>query len=179
MKTPRTLANDATRPSHATRPSAATRPSVATRRRLRLAIPAVAVLAAAGVFAACNPSGSGPLSSGRLSSLSLSSFAVPSLNIPSMNLPSLGAAATGTTCVGPVAAGILNQLEISGSGDIQGKLQQNRDALISGLQSWQPEDSARATWRDQLVTALQSNDYAGAAAKIQQLSSGEVVLTTC
>src|SRR4051794_22050789 len=108
------------------RPTLLTR---ATRRRLPFAIPALAVLAAAGVFAACNPSGSGPLSSGPLSSFSLSSVSVPSIE-----LPSLGAAVSGTTCVGPITAAILNQLEISSSGDLQAKLQQNRDALISGLQ---------------------------------------------
>src|SRR6185369_221839 len=98
----------------------------------------------------------------------LPSIAVPS-EAASLEAPSLGAGATPTAgCIGPFMAMIFGALQQQGV-DVQGLLQQNRDALIAALQTWAPEDSGRATWSAQLAAALQAKDYTAAAAKIEQL----------
>jgi hypothetical protein len=135
--------------------------------RLHRATPAIAALFAVAAFAACNNGAS------TLPSITLPSFSVPSVEA------SLGLSGSGLTgCVDPATFAILGQLQQQGA-DVPTLINQNKPALIAGLQAFQPPDTATGTWRDQLVTALQNNDTATAAAKIQMLVSGEVALTTC
>lgn len=139
------------------------------RRRPALVPGAVAALAlVAGLgFAACNAGAS------TLPSISLPSVAIPSVT---GSISVTGSGVTG--CVDPATFAIVMQLE-SQAANAPTLLAQNKDALISGLQSFQPPDQATSTWRDQLVTALQSNDMTTAAAKIQMVASGEVNLSSC
>jgi hypothetical protein len=130
-------------------------------------IPAIALLAAVATFAACNPGAS-----------ILPSIALPSVSVPSVGA-SLSLSGSGLTgCVDPATFAILSQLEAQGA-NVPALIGQNQPALISGLQAFQPPDTATTTWRDQLVTALQTNDMSAATAKIQMLASGEVSLTSC
>lgn len=141
-----------------------------TRHRSRSTLAGLAaslVLGAGFALAACNPGASG-----------VPSIAIPSVTIPSVEA-SLSVGASGVTgCVDPATLAILMQLE-SQSANAPSLIAQNKDALISGLQQFQPADQATTTWRDQLVTALQSGDATTAAAKIQMVASGEVNLTSC
>jgi hypothetical protein len=140
--------------------------------RLAQCVPAIALLAAVAAFAACNPGGS------TTPSLVLPSFALPSIALPSVGA-SLSVSASGVTgCVDPATFAILSQLQSPGA-DAASLIDQNKPALIAGLQAFQPPDSATATWRDQLVTALQANDTATATAKLQMLASGEVSISSC
>jgi hypothetical protein len=130
-------------------------------------IPAVAVLAAAATFGACNTGSS----------------IVPSIALPSIAFPSIGASlsvsGSGLSgCIDPATFALLNQLQSPGM-DVAAFIDQNKPALITGLQAFQPPDSATATWRDQLVTALQANDTATATAKLQMLASGQVAISSC
>ena len=144
------------------------RPSALSPRRGALrALPAIAVLAAGAVVAACNGGSS-----------ILPSIALPSVVVPSVQA-SLSLTGSGLSgCVDPATFAILNQLQQQGA-DIPTLLGQNKPALITGLQSFQPPDVATTTWRDQLVAALQSNDMTTASAKVQMLVSGEVALSSC
>ena len=144
------------------------RPSDLARRRGALrAVPAIAVLAATAVFAACNSGSS-----------ILPSIAVPSIAVPSVQA-SLSLTGSGLSgCVDPATFAILNQLQQKGA-NVPTLLEQNKPALITGLQAFQAPDVATTTWRDQLVAALQSNDMTTAATKIEMLTSGEVSLSTC
>jgi hypothetical protein len=108
---------------------------------------------------------------------SLPSIAIPS-DLGSMTLPTIDASGALSGCLDATTVGILNQLE-SQAPDVGGALTANKDALVSGLQAFQPADTATTTWRDQLVTALQSGDLATATTKIQMLVSGEVSIPTC
>jgi hypothetical protein len=138
-----------------------------SQMRLHRASPAIAALFAVAAFAACNNGAS------TLPSITLPSFTVPSVQA------SLGLSGSGLTgCVDSATFAILNQLQQQGA-DIPTLLNQNKPALIAGLQAFQAPDTATGTWRDQLVTALQNNDTATATAKVQMLASGEVAITTC
>jgi len=133
--------------------------------RIHRAIPAIALLFAVATFAACN--------TGASSLPSIPSFTVPSVGA------SLSVSGSGLTgCVDAATAAILAQLQ-QPTADIPTLINQNKLALIAGLQAFQPPDTATTTWRDQLVTALQTNDTATATAKLQMLVSGEVAITTC
>ena len=131
------------------------------------AVPAIVVLAATAVLAACNSGAS------ILPSVSLPSVAIPSVQA------SLSVSGSGLTgCVDAATFAILNQLQQQGA-NVPTLLQQNKPALITGLQAFQPPDAATTTWRDQLVTALQANDMTTAATKVQMLAAGEVSLSSC
>lgn len=130
------------------------------------AVPAIVVLAATAV-AACNTGSS------ILPSVSLPSVAIPSIQA---SLSLTGSGLTG--CVDAATFAILNQLQQQGA-NVPTLLQQNKPALIAGLQAFQPPDAATTTWRDQLVTALQANDMTTAATKVQMLTAGEVSLSSC
>jgi len=135
--------------------------------RFARAFPAIALLATVAALAACNPAAS-----------SLPSLTLPSIPVPSVSA-TLSLSGSGLTgCVDPATFAILSQLETQGA-NIPALVGQNQPALISGLQAFQPPDTATTTWRDQLVTALQTNDMSAATAKIQMLVSGEVSLTSC
>lgn len=139
-----------------------------TRSRSRAAgVAATLVLGVGFVLAACNTGAT-----------AIPSIALPSLAIPSIQA-SLSVTGSGVTgCVDPATFAIVMQLE-SQSASAPTLLAQNKDALITGLQKFQPPDQATMTWRDQLVSALQSGDMTTAAAKIQMVASGEVNLTSC
>ena len=123
------------------------------------------LLAAIALTAACSSVGSPALPSNLPTSL------------PS-NLPSLGTSSAGTACLDVSTMAILTQVQASGA-DVQAILTQNKDALISGLQSFQPTDATTTTWRDDLVAALQSGDMATAAAKVQEITTAGITLATC
>jgi hypothetical protein len=135
--------------------------------RIHRAPPTIALLLAVATFAACNTGAS-----------ILPSIAVPSFTVPSVGA-SLSVSSSGLTgCVDAATAAIFAQLQ-QPTADIPTLINQNKLALIAGLQAFQPPDTATTTWRDQLVTALQTNDTATATAKLQMLVSGEVAITTC
>ena len=143
------------RPSTAVRPGVASSPS----STLRAASLAIMVGIAAYGFAAC----SAPVAS------NLPSISIPSIALPSGNL---------SACVDPATAGIISQLQQQGA-DVKSILTQNKDALVRGLQSFQPTDPTTVEWRDKLVAALQSSDMDAAAAQVQLLTSGQVTLSSC
>lgn len=138
------------------------------RRSAGPAVPAtVALVAAAAIFAACNAGAS-----------ILPSVALPSITVPSVQA-SLSLTGSGLSgCVDPATFAILNQLQQQGA-DVPTLLEQKKPELITGLQTFQPPDTATTTWRDQLVAALQSNDMTTAGTKVQMLTSGEVALSSC
>jgi hypothetical protein len=107
---------------------------------------------------------------------------VPSIPLPSdlgtMSLPTFGPAGSDAGCLDAVTASLVSQLPSPGP-DLDAALTQDSPALVAGLQALQPADAATATWRDQLVTALQAGETATASTKIQMLLSGEVSLPTC
>jgi len=105
---------------------------------------------------------------------------VPS-NLPTSlpsNLPSLGTSSAGTACLDVSTMAIITQLQAPGA-DVEAILTQNKDALISGLQSFQPADATTTAWRDALVTALQSGDMMTAADKVKELTTAGIALATC
>ena len=121
---------------------------------------------ASAILGACSAGASG-----------LPTVAIPS-NLGSLSLPTLDASGAFGGCLDPATAALLTQLE-SQAPDIGTVITANGDALATGLQAFQPADTATATWRDQLVTALQSGDTATAATKIQMLATGEVSIPVC
>ena len=149
--------------SEPTRPN---RPSARVGRPAAIALTLVAV-AAATALAACNPPGG----SGAASSFSASQL--PALEVPTASVINITGA-----CLDPSTFAILNQAQAQGA-DIPTLLGNNKAALISGLQSYQPPDAATATWRDQLVADLQANDLTKAATEIQMLTSGQVAIASC
>jgi hypothetical protein len=135
-------------------------------------VPAIAILAAAATFAACNTGSS------IAPSLTLPSIELPSIAIPSVGA-SLSVSGSGLSgCVDPATFALLNQLQSPGL-DVASFVDQNKPALIAGLAAFQPPDAATGTWRDQLVAALQANDTATATAELQMLASGEVSISSC
>jgi hypothetical protein len=142
------------------------------RQLLSRATPAAVMLAAIAAFAACNPAAS-----------SAPSFVLPSVEIPSIAIPSIGASlsVTGsgvTGCIDPATAAILSQAQAQGA-DIPTLLEQNKDALVQGLEAFQPGDPATTTWRDDVVFALKAGDFTTAAQQVQMMASGQVAIASC
>ena len=129
---------------------------------------ALVVLAGGAALAACNP----PSQSGLTVPSNLAS------QLPALEIPTSSVITTTGACIDPATAAILNKLVAQGA-NVPSLLANNKDALISGLQSFQPPDQATGTWRDQLVAALQANDLTKAAAQIQMLASGQVTVSSC
>ena len=146
-----------------------TRPNRSSARIGRPAAIAVAlvVLAGGAALAACNPPGaSAPAPS-------FSASQLPALEVPTASVIDVTGA-----CLDPSTFAILNQAQVQGA-DIPTLLGNNKAALISGLQSYEPPDAATGTWRDQLVADLQANDLTKAATEIQMLTSGQVAIASC
>jgi hypothetical protein len=137
----------------------------------------IALVAAAGAFAACNPGGS------VTTSLALPSIEIPS-SLPSIAIPSIGASLSVTgsggvaACVDPATAAILSQLAAPGA-DVPTLLEQNKDALAQGLANFKPGDQATQIWKDNLEFALKAGDMTSAAQQIQSLTSGQVAISSC
>lgn len=83
-----------------------------------------------------------------------------------------------SACVDATTMGIITQVQAQGA-DATSIVSQNKDAIVAGLQAFQPSDQTTATWRDQVVAALQSGDFAGAAEQIKSIGSSGVTLHTC
>jgi hypothetical protein len=98
-------------------------------------------------------------------------------SIPS-SVPGIGTNSAGSACLDASTMAIITQLQAPGA-DIASILHQNKDALISGLQSFQPADATTKAWRDALVKALQSGDMAGAEAKVKEITTSGISLATC
>ena len=98
-------------------------------------------------------------------------------SIPS-NVPGLGTNTAGTACLDASTMGIITLLQAPGA-DVKSLLSQNKDALISGLQSFQPADATTSAWRDALVSALQSGDLVTAEAKVKEITTAGITLATC
>jgi hypothetical protein len=137
-------------------PRRATRGSV----RNRGAVLAIVLAMSAGIAAAC----------------SSTPTTVPSLPTSVPSLPS--SIPSGTGCLDATTMGIITQLQAQGA-DVPAILAANKDALISGLQGFEPTDQATLTWRDELVAALQAGDLTTAAARISALSTSGIVLAQC
>ena len=101
---------------------------------------------------------------------------VPSLPTSVPTLPT--SLPSGTGCLDATTMGIITQLQAQGA-DVPAILTANKDALISGLQGFQPTDQTTLTWRDQLVAALQTSDFTTAAARISELSTSGIALAQC
>jgi hypothetical protein len=149
------------------------------RSRTTALTPAIAAVAALALFAACNPGGS------TSSSLALPSLEIPSVEIPSVALPSglggsLSVTGSGVSgCIDPATAALLSQVQSMGGSDIQTFLSQNKDAIATGLGTFQPSDPNLVIWRDNLIFALRAGDLTSAAAQIQMLTSGQVSIPSC
>jgi hypothetical protein len=140
-----------------------------TRLDARRAPHVVGVVLAAVAFAAACSAVSTPGASSLPSGL-------PS-SLPS-SVPGLGTNSAGGACLDAATMGIITQLQAPGA-DVQSVLDQNKDALISGLQKFQPADPTTTAWRDALVSALQSGDMAAAEAKVKEITTAGITLATC
>jgi hypothetical protein len=98
-------------------------------------------------------------------------------SVPS-GVPGLGTNSAGTACLDASTMTIITALQAPGA-NIQSVLAQNKDALISGLQAFQPADATTKTWRDALVSALQSGDLAAAEAKVKEITTAGITLVKC
>ncbi|HYL39839.1 MAG TPA: hypothetical protein VET90_00875 [Candidatus Binatus sp.] len=116
---------------------------------------------------ACNPAGQGQASP----------TPAPT-QAPVLEAPTSSIISTTGACLDPATAGILSQLQAQGA-NVPTILANNKDALIKGLQGFQPQDAATATWRDQLVAALQAGDMTKAATEVQMLASAQVAVASC
>ena len=137
--------------------STADLPTVRAPRRRAGALLLLAAVAALGV-GACSPGASG---------------------LPSVTVPTLDANATPVAaCVDAGTKAVIDQLTAADA-DVPALLTANKDILIAGLNTLQPADTATTTWRDDLVSALESGDLETAAAKVEELASGGVTLSAC
>lgn len=127
----------------------------------------IVTLAGAGLLAACNPGGQ-----------AASPPAPSASELPALEAPTSSVISTTGACLDPATSGILNQLQAQGA-DTAMILANNKDALIRGLQAFQPQDAATATWRDQLVAALQAGDLTRAAVEVRVLGNAEVAVASC
>jgi hypothetical protein len=84
----------------------------------------------------------------------------------------------GTGCLDATTMGIIAQLQAQGA-DMPYILAANKDALISGLQAFEPTDPTTVTWRDELVAALQASDFTTAAARVSELTTSGIALAQC
>jgi hypothetical protein len=103
---------------------------------------------------------------------------VSASQLPALELPSASVSNVTGGCLDPATFAILNQLQQQGA-DVPSLLTANRAALLSGLQGFHPQDGATATWRDDLVAALQANDLTKAATEVQMLTSAQVAVASC
>jgi hypothetical protein len=84
----------------------------------------------------------------------------------------------GTACVDAATLAVFDQLKASGA-DVQAILTANKDVLLAGVQSMQVTDPTTTTWKNDLVAALQTGDFAKAATLVAEVSSGGISITTC
>jgi hypothetical protein len=98
-------------------------------------------------------------------------------NLPS-SLPSVATNSTGRACLDTSTMAIITQLQAPGA-DVASILHQNKAALVSGLQSFQPADATTGQWRDAFVTALQSSDMMAAEAKVKEITTAGITLAAC
>ncbi len=143
------------------------------KRRFRSPLPIrhsgwilAAIVASGLALAACNPPAT-------VSVPSITPSLGPALEVPTTSVISLQGA-----CLDPATAGILNQLQAQGA-NAPTILASNKAQLIQGLQAFQPQDEATATWRDQLVAALQAGDMVKAMAEVRMLASNQVAVASC
>jgi hypothetical protein len=114
-----------------------------------------------------------------LSACAAGASAIPSVALPSNVLPTANASSSPVAaCVDAATMTLITQLKTPGT-DVTTVLTENKDVLITGLQTLQPADAATTTWRDALVKALQDGDMTTATAKIGELTSGGVTLNAC
>lgn len=148
-----------------TLPVDAPRPRLPRRRRARGPVGLVAALAL-GVFAltAC-----GSVSSPELPT------ALPT-SLPS-ELPTDLTGGT-TACIEAATMDLLSQMQAPDA-DIEALLAANKDQLISGLEAFEPPDQVTATWRDDLVAALEAGDLATAADQVSALTTAGITLSAC
>ena len=102
-----------------------------------------------------------------------SASSVPTLG----NVPTLPPG-SGSACLDTATVAILDQLKATGA-DVPTILAANKDKLVAGLNQFQPTDPAVKTWRDALVTAINSNDAVAVATQVAVLSSGQVTIPPC
>jgi hypothetical protein len=101
---------------------------------------------------------------------------VPTL--PGVNVPTLPPSGAGGACLDAATMTILDQLKATGA-DTPTILAANKDALIAGLNQFQPTDSAVVTWRDTLVAAIRSDDAQKVATQIAMIANGQVTIPPC
>src|SRR5690349_9356469 len=112
-----------------------------------------------------------------LIALGCSGTAISSAATPVASSESTAAASGGATaCIDAETAAIIQSIRDTPA-DTQSIITEKRDALIAGLQRFTPPPDAE-TWRDELVTAIQNGDIAGAQAKVQAIGS-EVKVAFC
>jgi hypothetical protein len=121
---------------------------------------AIVLLASALALAACSTAGAS---------------SVPT--IPG-NVPTLPPGGAGSACLDATTMAVLDQLKATGA-DTPTILAANKDALIAGLNQFQPTDSAVVTWRDTLVAAIRSDDAQKVATQIAMVSNGQVTIPPC
>ena len=101
-------------------------------------------------------------------------------NVPTIpgNVPTLPPSGAGSACLDTATMTILDQLKATGA-DTPTILAANKDALIAGLNQFQPTDSAVVTWRDTLVAAIRSDDAQKVATQIAMIANGQVTIPPC
>jgi hypothetical protein len=100
---------------------------------------------------------------------------VPTLPAGAPTLPPSGLA---SACLDADTMTVLDQLKATGA-DVPTILAANKDKLVASLTAMQPADPAVTTWRDALVSAIQSGDANAVAAQVAMLSSGQVTIPPC
>lgn len=93
-------------------------------------------------------------------------------------LPSIATNSAGTACLDAATMAVITQLQAPNA-DVQAILTANKDALLAGLQSFQPTDPTTVKWRDDLIAALQGSDMTTAAAKIKEITTAGITLASC
>jgi hypothetical protein len=101
---------------------------------------------------------------------------VPTL--PAVNVPTMPPSGAGSACLDTATMTILDQLKATGA-NTSVILAANKDALIAGLNQFQPTDSAVVTWRDTLVAAIRSDDAQKVATQIAMVANGQVTIPPC
>jgi hypothetical protein len=101
-------------------------------------------------------------------------------NLPTTpgGVPTLPPGGAGSACLDAPTIAILDQLKASGA-DVPSLLAANKDKLISGLNQFQPTDSAVVVWRDALVAAIRAGDADTVAAQVKILANGQVTIPPC
>jgi hypothetical protein len=98
--------------------------------------------------------------------------------VSSSAVPTVPPGGAASACLDAPTLAILDQLKADGA-DVPTILAANKDALIAGLNQFQPTDSTVVTWRDALVAGIRSDNADVVAAQVALLASSKVTIPAC